>query len=312
MSFSEADVRNRLVAMGYPDVPDAIVAQFVARLAVKAHELRENSAAQHRSLPRAHQRPIDETAAADSPLSLSDRTNASSQATAPRSAPRSVTASPSAVLTERRMANSTQSALPSSLLSGRPASSPPARAPVHHKRATATASASCYAAASCAESERAESEKENVDELLSIQRSLARVLQERGIVSPDKSPAPHTARPSTVASSPVSLLSSGAAAAPSPSASSLSSSLSTAGERPSSALSRRSSVSAHAHSSGGRSTGSRLISASAMAAREDERLRGERRGYGAGGYRKTDVVARYQQHAAEWEHSRFLRGACMR
>ena len=65
----------------------------------------------------------------------------------------------------------------------------------------------------------------------------------------------------------------------------------------------------------GRSSGERrergpLVSSTALAAREEEKRRGIRRGYGAGGFKKTDVVHRYAQYAHEWEQSRFLQRKC--
>ena len=125
------------------------------------------------------------------------------------------------------------------------------------------------------------SEKENVATLINIQRGLAKVLAERGIASPYKlTPPPSAASdrraPTSRPSSPLSVSS----------ASSLLSDLS---------FSTMSSVGT-----------APLLGPRALQQREEERVRGVRRGYGQGGFKKADVVNRYQQYKAEWEQSSFL------
>ena len=150
--------------------------------------------------------------------------------------------------------------------------------------------------AECAGDSDLQQEKENIAQLLSIQRGLTRILQERGIVSPLKQPH-HTASPRrSIARSPQRIL-------PPPAEPS-----SVAFSRPASALScssQSSSASRSSCSSSLHSAAPLSISLS-LQLRASSRLRGEERGFGAGGYRKTDVVTRYLQYTADWQQSRFL------
>ena len=138
------------------------------------------------------------------------------------------------------------------------------------------------------------SDKENVATLLNIQRGLAKVLAERGIASPFK-PQPHSSTTESTIPSPASSYRTSASRVSSSLSSSFSSS-STVSESMLSSVTSADTFSGTAPLAGARG----------LQLREDERVRGVRRGYGQGGFKKADVVNRYQQYKAQWEQSSFL------
>ena len=354
MSFSDADVRAHLVAMGYSNVPDHVISQFASRLAAHALQRRPQPSAAtptppHRQLPTAplhhhgeersrasHPRPPPRSPASSvSSTSEEDDDGLDSSPQAERVAPALSAWKASAPVERRRgAAGATYRSPPKPSHPSR--RSPPrplpatnrVQRPARHPPAPPSRLTQPPALRSCeeqreeeedveSEDERSDSDKENVEQLLLIQRGLARVLQERGIVSPFKSPPlaalsyppPHLRSPQSLFH-PRPTVSHPSSSSSSPSSSSSSSpSTSSTVPRPSSSMSRRSSLSTSSSSwSGSRSAMSAapLVSARTLALRQAERVQGMERGYGEGGFKKTDVVSRYCQYKLEWERSRFL------
>ena len=301
MSFSTEQVRAQLFAMGYDHVPDAAVALFASKLTEKAkhHQQAQQQPADHSQLDHS-----SDIASIDGSGRQSDSPSPRYVRSSPRSAVQIVRPplppSNRSLLIQRTRPRTPLTALHSTAVSASP------RQPLRITDSQSTADSTqrplraeehCetedgYTATTDGDSR---SDKENVSMLIDIQRGLAKVLAERGIASPLK-PAP-TLIPHTSAASPSA------------------SSYRTTASRPSSPLSTSFASSSHSSESlysdvssvvDGSAGVAPLAGARALQLREEERVRGVRRGYGQGGFKKADVVSRYQQYRAEWEQSSFL------
>lgn len=320
MSFTSEQVRTQLAAMGYHNVPDAAVAQFATKLTeqakrrqvseeLEADEKDDNTAhlddgtdSDDESLDGQHRQ---HSRRSDSPLSrrLQYSGHLSLRAARPPLPP-----SNRSLLAYRQRPRTPLPSVRNTVVSATP------RQPLHIADNRSPAHIAQQSQLSRqAEEEQCEeegeyttttewvgrSDKENVATLVNIQRGLAKVLAERGIASPYKpTHAPHHTTPplpatAAVVLSPASSYRSSASRPSSPLSSSFMSSQSDL------SLSTVSSIYTTA-------VAAPLAGVRALQLRVDERVRGVARGYGQGGFRKADVVNRYQQYRAEWERSSFL------
>ena len=320
MSFTTKQVRAQLAAMGYHNVPDAAVALFATKLTEKA-KLRPQSEQKEEAGERAdHPSHLSDSVTANSDDESCDGQHArhldspaarharSSSHLAYKAGRPPLPPSNRHLLMRRTRPRSPLTSSPSATTSPsprQPLRTVPARSPSTYNTQQASRTEERreeeddYTEVAAATECVSRSDKENVATPINIQRGLAKVLAERGIASPFKPTTPTGAPDQPAAPLSAAELVGGA----------LHSSSRSSASRPSSPLSSSFASSQSSSSFPSMSSFDRtapLAGARALQLREEERVRGVTRGYGQGGFKKADVVNRYQQYREEWDQSNFL------